>query len=111
MTPLLLAHAYLNIFFHTHDMDGLYELFAEDMVFEGPFFQSDTAEAYINSLKADPPVGCSYELHHAFESADAAMVVYTFRKEGIEAKMAQLFEVEAGRIRRIVLVFDGREFG
>ncbi len=111
MTPLLLAHAYLNIFFHTHDMDELYELFAEDMVFEGPFFQSDTAEAYINRLKADPPVGCSYELHHAFESADAAMLVYTFRKGEIEAKMAQLFEVNEGRIKRIVLIFDTGDFG
>ncbi len=92
-------------------MDGLYDLCAKDMVFEGPFFQSDTAEAYINSLKADPPLGCSYELHHAFESADAAMVVYTFRKGEIEAKMAQLFEVDEGRIRRILLVFDSGEFG
>ena len=110
MTPLALAKQYLDIFFSGEDFERMYEILAEDLHFEGPFFQSGTAQAYVESLQADPPVGCSYKLLQAFEDGDVVNLLYRFSKPGVLAMMSQLFETENGRIKRILLVFDTGAF-
>ena len=110
MTPLDLARRYLEIFYSGSDIDALRPLFADDLSFEGPFYTFDTAEAYLDSLRAAPPEGMTYDVIRAFESASSACVIYQFSKAGIQTPMAQLFEVDAGVIKRILLVFDTGAF-
>ena len=103
MSPLSLAMAYMDVFYEGKALEELHLICAKDMVFEGPFFQATTAEVYISSLQADPPIGCSYELIRTFESEGAAVLIYLFRKGNIEVKMSQLFEVRSGKISRILI--------
>ncbi len=109
MTPLQLATEYLDLFCEGSDMEKIRDLLTEDCRFEGPFFQSDSASEYIESLKADPPKECAYDLVRAFEDEGSASIFYRFRKPGVSALMAQLFEIKDGKIDRILLVFDSAD--
>lgn len=100
----------MDIFFSGENLSELGHVLAPDLSFTGPFYAFHSAEDYIASLEADPPVGCAYELVGSFESESAACLVFRFTKPGISATMAQLFEVEGGRIRKIHLVFDTAPF-
>jgi hypothetical protein len=100
----------MDIFFSGEDFSELRHVLAPDLAFTGPFFSFDSAEDYIASLEADPPVECSYELLGSFEKESAACLVYRFAKPGVGTTMAQLFEVGDGRIRKILLVFDTAPF-
>ena len=61
MKPLDLALRYMEIFFSGSDLEALRPLFADDLVFEGPFYTFDSAEAYLDALRNDPPEGMAYE--------------------------------------------------
>lgn len=100
----------MEIFFAGERFSGLERLLAPDLSFTGPFLSFESAEAYIASLEADPPVDCAYELLGTFESESAACLLYRFTKPGVSTPMAQLFEVADGRIRKILLVFDTGAF-
>jgi hypothetical protein len=105
MTPLDLAQAYLTRFC-AGDIDGLGELLADDFEFVGPFVQTDDPASYLAALRADPPVGCSVEMIHAFDDGDLVNLIYRFSKPGASALMSQLFVVRGDLITRTVLIFD-----
>ncbi len=110
MRPLELARQYMDLFYAGKDLDALMDLFARDFTFSGPFYRFDSAEAYVRSLKADPPEGLSYRIIRTFESDAAACLVYQFSKPGVSVPMAQLFEISGGKISRILLIFDTGAF-
>ena len=60
-------NCYMDIFFSGRDLDRLKDILREDCQFRGPFYQFDSAEEYITSLKADPPIDCSFKIVHSFE--------------------------------------------
>ncbi len=106
MKPLDAALRYMGIFFSGSDLEALRPLFADDLIFEGPFYTFDSAEAYLDSLRDDPPEGMTYDILASFESASSACLIYQFSKPGVQTPMAQLFEMEGGVIRKITLIFD-----
>ncbi len=110
MRPLELALKYMDIVFAGKDIDQLRDLFAEKFAFRGPFYECDTAEAYIDSLKADPPVGFRYEIIRTFETESCACLVYEFSKPGVQVPMVSMFEASNGKINKIVLIFDTAAF-
>ena len=109
-SPLDLALEYMAHFF-SGNISGLRHVLAADLSFAGPFHSFHSAEAYLASLEADPPVGCSYEVLSTFETPSAVCLVYRFTKPGVSTTMAQVFEVADGKIRKIRLVFDTGAFG
>ena len=110
MKNLELALRYMEIFFPGGDPDAMADIFAENLVFEGPFKKFDNSADYIASLKADPPIGCEYKLIRAFEAGDSVNLVYDFIRGEIRTPMLQLFELKGGKIVRILLVFDTSGF-
>ena len=108
--PLEIARQYMQIFYGGQSLDLLYELFAEDFSFIGPFYQFDSVHSYIESLKSDPPMGCDYKIIKAYEDDDSACLVYEFIKPGASTLMTQLFEINDEKITDIVLVFDTAAF-
>ncbi len=110
MKPMELALKYMEIFFSGGDIDELTHLFANDFTFRGPFYEFDSAEDYIRSLKSDPPNGFAYEMINSFENDSSACLVYQFRKPGVSVPMAQLFEIKNDKISKILLVFDTGAF-
>lgn len=110
MTPIELALRYLEIFFSGNDLEALRPLFADDLIFEGPFFTFSSADAYLDSLRDDPPAGMAYELLATFERASSVCLIYRFSKPGVQTPMAQWFEIQGEVIRKIVLIFDTGAF-
>lgn len=108
--PLELANQYMQIFYGTQSLGALYDLFADNLLFKGPFFEFDSAIAYIESLRADPPKDCEVRIIKAYEDDDSACLVYEFVKPGVTTLMSQLFEIENGKICKILLVFDTAAF-
>jgi hypothetical protein len=100
----------MDIFFSGENFSELRHILAPDLSFMGPFYTFRSAEDYIASLEDNPPVGSVYDLLGSFESESAACLMYRFTKPGVSTTMAQLFEVEDGRIQRILLVFDTAPF-
>lgn len=105
-----LALKYMEVFFSGKNLDELKSLLADDFSFTGPFYQFSSAENYINSLKEDPPREMKYKIIKLFEDENSACIVYQFTKENVSTPMAQLFETENGRLKKIVLIFDGKDF-
>ncbi len=101
-----LALKYMEIFFSGENIEELRPLFAEDFTFRGPLYEFNSAQDYIHSLKLDPPRGFAYEIISSFEDSTSARLVYRFTKPGVSTLMAQLFEVSAEKIIKMVLVFD-----
>ncbi len=110
MKPLALALEYMQAFYSERDTEALGRLLHKDLVFRGPLFEFDSAQDYMDSLRADPPRGMQYEILHSFENGSSACLIYRFSKAGVDTPMAQLFETEGGRIKRILLVFDTKAF-
>lgn len=106
MTPLEIARRYMDIVFSGRDFERLRPLLADDFSFDGPLYKYGSADQYIRALTADPPRGFAYETIRAYEDEGSACLVYVFTKPGVEAKMAQLWEVEGGRVTRTLLLFD-----
>ena len=110
MSPLNLAKKYMAIFFSETDPEELRPLFSEELLFQGPFFSFKTAEDYIMSLKADPPEGFEYKLLKSWSDDSSACLIYQFSKPGISTHMTQWFEVNNGKINKILLIFDTKAF-
>ena len=110
MNPLDLALQYMDIFYSTREIDVLAPLLAENLVFQGPFYQFDSAEAYLASLRGDSRAGLTYSLIHSVADATSACLIYQFSKPGISTPMAQLFEIRGGKIKKIILIFDTKVF-
>lgn len=110
MKPLELALKYLEIFFSGGNLDELKNLFADNLSFIGPLYKFSTADNYINSLKENPSKGMKCEIIRSFENENSACVVYQLQKENVSTPMAQLFDTENGKLNKIVLIFDSKDF-
>ena len=110
MKPLDLALEYMDIVFDNEHVEQLINLLADPFSFEGPFFKFDSAEKYIQSLKADLPQNFGYSLISTFQDETSACLVYRFSKPGLDTPMAQFFETDNGKISRILLIFDSAPF-
>lgn len=110
MPTLDLAHQYLEIFFSGKNLNRLYDLFSEDLQFDGPLLKCTTARDYIESLKASPAKNCTYEILHVFEKGAFVNIIYHFSKPGITTLMSQLFEIHENKITSIKLIFDTHPF-
>lgn len=108
--PKDIAERYMKSFFGEAPLEMMETLFADDLVFEGPFHKYSSAKEYLDSLKADPPKDVHYVLEKTFEDGDSVCFIYLFSKPGVETRMVQTFEVVDGKICRIELVFDGKAF-
>jgi hypothetical protein len=92
------------------DINGLVPLLAEDLQFKGPFYQFSSSDAYLDSLKNDPPEKCGYRVFSVMESGDSVSIYYDYEKSDGSITIAQLFTFKNQKIREILLVFDGRGF-
>jgi hypothetical protein len=110
MSALEIALRYMEIFFSGRDLDRLDEVLHRALQFRGPFYQFDSAQEYIASLNADPPMDCGYEILCSFEKDDFVNLVYRFSKPGISTVMSQIFEVRDNKICSIELIFDSAAF-
>ncbi len=106
MTPLKLAKKYMACVFKAVDFDELRSILADDLQFDGPFFNFDTADDYVDSLRSAPPQGFEYEEIRCYEDDSSANLVYLFSKPGISTAMSQTFWTNHGKITRILLIFD-----
>jgi len=110
MKPLDLALQYMDIFFNSHNMEELTSLLSQDFSFQGPLYEFNSPQSYIESLKTDPPLGFEYKIIRSFESSSSAGLFCLFSKPGIQVPMAQLFEIRNHKISRILLIFDNKAF-
>lgn len=110
MAPLELANKYMEIFYRAGSIDSLTSLFADNFTFKGPFYEFNSAAAYIASLKQNPPKGLDYKIIQSYQNESSACLVYEFSKPGVSATVAQTFEVEEGKISKILLIFNTADF-
>jgi hypothetical protein len=110
MRPLALAQKYMDCVFSNANVEALRDLLTDEFTFKGPFYEFDSADAYIQSLQSDPPQGFEYEMIQSFETELHACLVYHFSKPGVSAPMAQIFEISNDKISKILLIFDTQSF-
>lgn len=110
MEPLELAGKYMKIFFSGENLDELSQLLATEFTFNGPFYNFHSAKDYIASLKSDPARGCEYKIIHSFADKASACLFCQFTKPGVCVPMAQMFDVNCGKITRSLLIFDTGAF-
>ena len=90
------------------DIDAIGRLLAPELSFRGPFHNYDSARAYLDGLRADPPEAAAYDLLSLTADVDNVAVFYTYRKGDSARDLAQLFRFRNGKILEILLIFDGR---
>jgi len=110
LKPLELAGKYMDSFFGAAPLDDMEKILAADLEFSGPFFSFFSGDEYLNSLRDDPPRDASYKILNQFENGNSACLIYEFRKPGVRSIMAQRFEIENDSIKRILLIFNARDF-
>ena len=110
MNALSLAKKYISCFFGEQSLSTMRELLSDDLVFEGPFLKTTTANDYMQALINDPPVDVSCKILYEFEKDDVACIIYEFLKPGINCTMTQLFEAKNAKISKIILLFDTAAF-
>ena len=110
MKPIDLAQEFLRIFYSGEGIERLSEILDDQLHFKGPLFESIGAKAYLDALISDPPTGMSYSIQSTYQNEDKVCIVYTFRKGDISIPMVQEFQVKNGKISRILLVFDSKDF-
>lgn len=90
------------------DIDGLTPLIAADLDFKGTLHTYASAAEYLDGLRSDPPESCGLEILSVTESEDCVAVFYIYKKPDCDMKIAQLFKIKDGKIKDVLLVFDGR---
>jgi hypothetical protein len=90
------------------DVGGLEPLLAADLRFRGPLHEFRSRDAYLDTLRQDPPEQCGYRLLSLTESPDAVSLFYEYEKADSSVTIAQLCRFGKGTISEILLVFDGR---
>jgi hypothetical protein len=88
------------------DVAGLERLLAPDLSFRGPLLRCESAAAYLESLRADPPGRCGYRVLALTEEVSSVSVLWIYDKPGKAVTITQLFGVRDGKIGEIVLVFE-----
>jgi len=84
------ALEFINAFCET-DLEALESLLSEDLQFVGSFFQFNTREEYINSLKNGALEKSHYALISVTDNPDHVAVFYKYIKPESELSVAQLF--------------------
>lgn len=107
---LQLALLYMDIFYGEKDLKDLENILDENLMFNGPFFTFHSSEAYINSLIKDPPVDCSFSLIKSYVDGDSVLLLYDFQKGEIRTPISQYFLIKKGKISRIQLIFNAKDF-
>ena len=107
MTRKETAISYIQLFCEGR-VPELGELLAEDFRFQGPLVSSGSKEAYLASLKADPPGPGQFHLHRAFDDGEEVCLVYDYQKSSGSLLMVQWTRFSGPKIKEIILVFDGR---
>ncbi len=111
MSPTDLAKIYMMSFFGEKPVEEMRSILMEDLIFTGPFYKYNTAEDYIQSLKENMPVDdVSYEILQEYENESSCCLVYQSSNQGADETMAQLFEVNENKIKRIRLILDASKF-
>ena len=105
MTPLELAEKYMDCVFEKGNLEELRNILSDDLQFRGPYFNFDSADDYVNSLRNDPPQGFEYEIIKCYADDSSACLVYIFSKPGVSTPMTQTFETMDGKIKSILLIF------
>ena len=100
------VYKYMETFFRTSDFHSLFDIFSNDLKFNGPLYQFDCAEDYINSLIESPPVDCDFEIVDEYVNKNSVCLIYNFVKGNKQTLMAQTFLIEAGLIKSIMLIFN-----
>ena len=101
---------YMASFYGEVPIERMEPLLADNFTFKGPFFEFDSAEAYLKSLKTDTPIDVKYHILETYEKENSACLIYKFSKTGVETIMAQTFEVSDDKITKIELIFDTKAF-
>lgn len=96
--------------FCSGNLEGLGELLQEDLHFQGPLFQFDSRNDYLECLHNDPPKSSDYKILSITENSDDVSIFYEYGKEEGYLTIAQLFRFKGNRISEILLVFDSRGF-
>ena len=109
MTSKQLAEQYMACFYGEAPLASMRAFLADDLIFEGPMFRFNSADAYMQSLLKEPS-NASYELVYQFQTKDSVCFVYKFFKQELETLMSQTFECVEGKIQKIVLIFDSAVF-
>lgn len=104
-----LVLSYLQ-YFCDGDLEGLSELLAPDLRFEGPLMQCATREAYLLSLESDPPEKCDFRIRSLTENENSVAVFYDYIKQNESLAIAQLFIIDKKKIKETLVIFDGRGF-
>ena len=110
MTNQTTAFAYLAAFC-AGDVAGVEATLAEPFSLKGPLFSFNSKQAYLASLRRDPPQATRFELIEMFESGDAVAVFYDYIKPHARNTIAQLFRFRGGKIAEVMLVFDSAAVG
>lgn len=110
MSPVELAEKYMACFYGGVPLESMETLLADDLVFQGPLYEFSSAKDYLESLRADPPIGAKYQMLKVYEGENSVCFIYLFSKPGIETVMAQTFEINDGKISKINLIFDTKAF-
>ena len=106
MKPRELALRYMASFFGETPLTDMRSLLAEDFTFRGPFYEFDSAQAYIEALVSDPPRDARYQLLEIYENEHSVCLIYQFTKPGVQTTMVQIFETRGEKITRIRLIFN-----
>ena len=93
------------------DVEGLAPLLAEGLRFRGPLHQFGSRDAYLDSLRNDPPEKCEYRVLSVTQDEDSVSVYYDYEKSEGFLTVAQLFRFKDQQISELLLVFDARELG
>jgi hypothetical protein len=108
--PLELAESYMKSFFGQAPLEMMEGLFADDLVFEGPFYKSFSAKEYLDTLREGPPKDVYFVLEKTYGDENSVCLIYMFSKPGVETRMVQTFEIAGEKICKIKLVFDTNAF-
>lgn len=109
MTDQDVVEAYLRCFCGG-DVDGMAPLLASDLSFTGTLHSYRSAAEYLDDLRRDPPEPSVCRIASLTENSDSAAAFYEYGKADRTMWIAQLFTLEFRRIKRMLVVFDGRGF-
>jgi hypothetical protein len=92
--------------FCSGEVRGLEPLLAPNFNFQGPLFEFESREEYLEALAQDPPEAGPCRILSLTESQDQASVFYEIQRMEGTILVAQLFRFASGKICESLLVFD-----
>lgn len=109
MKPIELAQKYMDCLYKKGDLKELRSILADDLHFKGTFIEHDNADEYIDGFNGEDMSAFPYKMLYTFEKENTVCFVYKLIKPSGPFDLAQVFEIEGERIKKILLIFDGRE--